>query len=581
MKRLLILSLLFSGSLAMAASPLTPLEKAERLKQHQEIHQRGTTITALLAAELLSHQHPLGGLMMYTALWNKEKRPEIAERTIEMALDQDAVELADLVYQEWKKISPKASYAQNKTKWEIQLKKGETSEIFSNLPQLLKDAEDDETRSQLFLQITQMALEHPKPSKEYANEVHQLAKKHQDLSEAIVADLIYSTLAERQKDALKALKKLSQQEMTHAIGLSLKLLDEYEYNLMDQFFIKNGSENLASEWRQMHIRSLIRQKKIDEAYQLVVQELEQNPDIESYTRAGILAWIQNEPNQVIESHFNKAYAQGNKGQQARLALVVAKEAWGKNQWEMMQQWTNRIHDGVVDYDKKVLQALYAGHLKQWDKVEKYIKELRALKKQQAVLFSEELVENLHLDMIKMGMPVDKAEKELNQMIQKAETQSIPDLPQLAQLYSARGWLYSSRMRQPERAIFDLEKYVHIDANNPYAYNSLGYTMLSIPSRVDEGVQWLEKALKILPNDPAIMDSVGWGYYLQGKTDQALPLIEKAYNSFKDAEIGAHWGEILWQKGEKEKAMSIWKESWELNRDDPTLNETLKKLNIHF
>ena len=47
----------------------------------------------------------------------------------------------------------------------------------------------------------------------------------------------------------------------------------------------------------------------------------------------------------------------------------------------------------------------------------------------------------------------------------------------------------------------------------------------------------------------------------------------------DAEIAAHLGEVLWSMGQREQALSIWREGAKLNADNETLTATLKRLRV--
>jgi tetratricopeptide (TPR) repeat protein len=67
----------------------------------------------------------------------------------------------------------------------------------------------------------------------------------------------------------------------------------------------------------------------------------------------------------------------------------------------------------------------------------------------------------------------------------------------------------------------------------------------------------QAALKSEPDNPAILDSLGWLQFRRGMQAAALPLLERAYRLDQDGDIGAHWGEVLWALGEKAKAREAW------------------------
>jgi predicted negative regulator of RcsB-dependent stress response len=73
--------------------------------------------------------------------------------------------------------------------------------------------------------------------------------------------------------------------------------------------------------------------------------------------------------------------------------------------------------------------------------------------------------------------------------------------------------------------------------------------------------------------------MGWVEFRMGNRDEALRVLDTAYKAKPDAEIAAHLGEVLWAMGQRERAASIWKEGLQLNADNETLQETLKRLHV--
>ena len=90
---------------------------------------------------------------------------------------------------------------------------------------------------------------------------------------------------------------------------------------------------------------------------------------------------------------------------------------------------------------------------------------------------------------------------------------------------------------------------------------------------------IQKALGFAPSDPFIKDSLGWVEFRMGNKTEALRIFEVAYKAKPDAEIAAHYGEVLWSLGQRERATAIWKEGLLLNPDNETLLETLKRLRV--
>ena len=110
-----------------------------------------------------------------------------------------------------------------------------------------------------------------------------------------------------------------------------------------------------------------------------------------------------------------------------------------------------------------------------------------------------------------------------------------------------------------------------------AYNALGYSLADRNLRLDEARQLIVKALEFAPKDPFILDSLAWLEFRSGNASEAARLLEGAYQARPDAEIAAHWGEVLWSLGQRDEARKVWKQGKQLNPQNETLLETLRRL----
>ena len=123
----------------------------------------------------------------------------------------------------------------------------------------------------------------------------------------------------------------------------------------------------------------------------------------------------------------------------------------------------------------------------------------------------------------------------------------------------------------------LREIIRLKPDHHHAYNALGYSLAERSVRLPEAKQLIEKALSFAPADPFIRDSLGWVEFRMGNKDEAARIFDAAYRTRPDAEIAAHFGEVLWSLGQRERALAIWKEGKLLNPDNETLVETLKRL----
>lgn len=125
----------------------------------------------------------------------------------------------------------------------------------------------------------------------------------------------------------------------------------------------------------------------------------------------------------------------------------------------------------------------------------------------------------------------------------------------------------------------LRKVIELKPDAAHAYNALGYSLADRNVRLEEAKQLIEKAVNLQPDDPFIMDSLGWVQYRLGKLDEALKTLRAAYTKKPDAEIGAHLGEVLWVSGKRQEAEKFWREARSKDANNETLRSTLARYKV--
>ena len=125
----------------------------------------------------------------------------------------------------------------------------------------------------------------------------------------------------------------------------------------------------------------------------------------------------------------------------------------------------------------------------------------------------------------------------------------------------------------------LRKIIALAPQNQQAYNALGYTFAERNIRLDEAYTLIETALKLAPDDPFIIDSMGWVQFRLGKLKEAEELLRHAYTLRQDPEIAVHLGEVLWARGQKADAHKIWREVGSKDPGNDSLKSTLARLHV--
>ena len=121
----------------------------------------------------------------------------------------------------------------------------------------------------------------------------------------------------------------------------------------------------------------------------------------------------------------------------------------------------------------------------------------------------------------------------------------------------RGGSYE-RLKDYENADKDLLHSLKIKPNDAYVLNYLAYSWLERDYKIDEAIQMLEKAYASESNDPYIIDSIGWAYYLINNFIKAEQLLKRAVELMpEDPIVNDHYGDILWKLDRKIQARYFW------------------------
>ena len=146
----------------------------------------------------------------------------------------------------------------------------------------------------------------------------------------------------------------------------------------------------------------------------------------------------------------------------------------------------------------------------------------------------------------------------------------------AEILYRRGSCYE-RLKQFEKSDKDLLNSLEINPNDAYVLNYLAYSWLERNYKIDTSITMLEKAYKQKKNDPYILDSVGWAYYLVDDLIKAEKFLRKAIKIMpNDPIVNDHYGDILWAMNRKTQAIYYWQSV--LNSEN-TEDDMKEKINI--
>ena len=156
------------------------------------------------------------------------------------------------------------------------------------------------------------------------------------------------------------------------------------------------------------------------------------------------------------------------------------------------------------------------------------------------------------------------------------SRALQQKPDDADLLYARA-LMAEKLDRIDITEADLLKLLSAQPENANALNALGYTLADRTERLEEAREYIKRAAELVPDDPAILDSLGWVSYRLGNMQEALKWLGMAFERLEDAEIAAHYGEVLWKSDRKEEAEKVWQIGLEKNAEHPVLLETMQRL----
>lgn len=145
-----------------------------------------------------------------------------------------------------------------------------------------------------------------------------------------------------------------------------------------------------------------------------------------------------------------------------------------------------------------------------------------------------------------------------------------------------GLLYARSMVSEKRRDIpalerDLREMLRLQPDSALALNALGYSLTNLTDRHEEALELIRRALELQPQDPAILDSMGWVHYRLGDPRTALGYLQDAFERFPDHEVAAHLGEVLWALGRTEEARSVWDKGLDARPGSPIILDAMQRL----
>lgn len=181
-------------------------------------------------------------------------------------------------------------------------------------------------------------------------------------------------------------------------------------------------------------------------------------------------------------------------------------------------------------------------------------------------------DELDLTLAKARLLADHGEADAGLEILSAELERHPQHPSIeydrAVILEQAGHVHES--------VAALEHLLEQRPDDPTLLNALGYTLADHSLELPHAETLIKRALTVMPDSPAALDSLGWVHYRNGDVKGATATLQRAYSLGHDAEIAAHWGEALWMSGDRGEARRVWAAALARNPDSRQLKATIQR-----
>jgi len=514
-----------------------------------------------LIGEVAAQRGNLGiAAQTFLDLARRTRDPRIARRAVEMASAARLQNLAIDAARIWRDADPASSQAlQVLSTLLVAARRVEEAE--PHLAQLF--AESTNSAANGFLQLQRLLAGNP-DKQANLRLVRLLAARYPELAQAHLAVAQAALGARNETLALDSVRRAAQLlgDWEQPPILEAQILQRRSpaaaVARLAEFLDKNPQ---SKQVRLIYARALIGAKRSADARRELERVLKENPDDpETIQTVGLAAW-QLKDYALAEGNMRRLLELGLRDPNGVL-YTLGQIAEEQKHWTQAIDWYRQITAG----DQALSARLRTGHVlaKQGrlDEARAYLKAVNAEtpEQQTQVLVTE-------AQLLREANRASEAFDMLGKALER-------DPEQAELLYDLA--LTAEKLERFDLLESNLKRLIQLRPDNAHAYNALGYSFADRNLRLDEARKLIERALEIAPDDYYIIDSMGWVLYRQGDLKGALQQLGRAWEGRQDAEIGAHFGEVLWVAGERDEARRIWDEALRAGPDNETLQKTIKR-----
>ncbi|MFL6658810.1 MAG: tetratricopeptide repeat protein [Massilia sp.] len=523
----------------------------------------------LMKAELeLQNGQWQGPYMTMLGLAQQTRDPRLAQRAADIAVAAKQTGEATVAVRLWRELAPTSEEA-SQYYVGLALLSDDLDEVGRIFAQRLKDA-GSAARGATMYQVQQYLLRaHDKAAADAL--LVRLLAPYQDTFEAHV--LLAQSAAGRgdQPGALAHAKAAMALRPDAEIGILTLAQITTDQDEVDRLLAAFLAANPGSrEVRAAYARVLVGQKQFDAARKQFALMLADQPENSGTLYAlGILSMQLND-NAGAERYFERFMAVADKDGGAerdpgRVLLILSSLAEDRGDLVSASRWLAQV-------DEEDPGNYFAAQLKRGQLLAAQ-GDLAGAEKLFAALKTDEPLQQAQIVAARAQLLRQAGDSEGAFAVLADGAKRYPLNPDLLYDYA----LIAEKTGRMDIMEASLRAVIEQAPDNHHAYNALGYSLAERNVRLPEALALIDKALKMAPGDPFIMDSMGWVQYRLGNLDAAEANLRQAYALRNDADIAVHLGEVLWHKGRKADAQKLWRDARARDPKNDTLKSTLARL----
>jgi Flp pilus assembly protein TadD len=494
--------------------------------------------------------------------------PRLAQRATEMALSAKQGEQTLAAVRLWRELAPDSEEAAQYYLGFVVLSDNlaEAEAIFRKRLQQANPAE----RGLAMFQVQQLLLR----AKDKAGAAAMLDRLMAPYAGTVEAHVVLAQSAFARGDSALAVKQaraaLAIKPDSEIAALTLAQVTDDEAGaaaVLAQFLAANPQ---AREVRAAHARVLVNQKQYNLARQEFLILLKGQPDnLGTLYALGIMS-LQLNDQAGAEGYFTRftevlAANPDPERDASKVLVILAQLAEERGDLKGAMKWLDKIEEGDAWFSAQLKRAQLIG--KQGDPA--------GARKLLASLNPSQPAEQAQVLLAEGQVLRDAGKQEAAFALLQDGVAKYPSNPDL--LYDFA--LLAEKTGRLDVMEKSLREVMQQAPDNHHAYNALGYSLAERNVRLQEAFELIDKAMKMAPGDPFIMDSMGWVQYRLGNLNAAESQLRQAYALRSDPEIAVHLGEVLWQKGQKADAQKLWREARAKDPKNDTLRNTLARLHL--